>query len=121
MSIRVGSTGRLEGQLNETSKSVLTVNDTYTLDLSKSYNFTIETTDTNAKSINFSNVPTTSNLILSISVNLKYINAASIIHPTGTIWHGGTIPTFTVGKQYMLLYVSYDNGVTWLASNVGAW
>lgn len=94
---------------------------TYTLNLAIGKNFAIETTDAPAKTIAFSNVPLDTGLLLQVSVRLKYTNAAAITHPVGTVWKDASTPTFAAGKQYLLLYTSYDNGTTWLASAVGAW
>jgi hypothetical protein len=102
-------------------QTVTASNNTYTLDLSKNLNFDIETQDTNAKTLAFSNVPTTANLILSIGIKLKYTNASAITFPASVIWQNGTIPTFTVGKQYLLMVISYDGGATWLGYSAGAW
>ena len=72
------------------------------------------------KAIAFSNMSTEAGLCLAISVLLTYTNSASITHPTGTVWANGT-PTFTVGKKYLLSYISFDNGTTWLGSSAGGW
>lgn len=101
--------------------NVSAVSNTYTFDLAKQKNFAIETLDTTAKALAFANVPSTANTVLNVSVKLKYTNAAAIAFPASVIWQNGTIPTFTTGKQYLLLFTSYDNGVTWLASSIGAW
>jgi hypothetical protein len=93
----------------------------YTLNLTTGENFAIETGNSVAKSIAFSNVPATTNSLLSVSVKLKYTNAAAITHPAGTVWQGGAVPTFSAGKQYLLLYVSYDNGNTWLGYATQGW
>jgi hypothetical protein len=104
-----------------TYQSVLANINTYTLDLSKGENFSIETTDTNAKTLAFSNIPTVINCILTVTIKLKYTNTASIIYPASVKWLNGSIPSFTAGKEYLLIFVSYDNGVTWLGYTVGAW
>lgn len=106
----------------EKFQTVAAVANTYTLSLaSNNRNFAIETTDDNAKTIAFSNVPTISGLIIQVTVKLKYTNAAAITHPTGTVWKDAATPAFSAGKQYLILYTSYDNGTTWLTSAVGAW
>jgi hypothetical protein len=113
-----------QGSLIDPLVKYLTVaasGNTYGLDLTNYYNFAIETTDTATKTITFSNVPATSNLLLSVSVKLKYTNAAALNYPTGTVWKDGTTPTLATGKQYILQFVSFDNGTSWLASFVGAW
>ena len=101
--------------------TITAVSNTYTLDLSLAKNFCIETTNTIAKSIAFLNVPKTANTIIQVSVLLTYTSVAAITHPTGTVWKDGTSPTFTAGMKYLILYTSYNNGITWLASAVGAW
>lgn len=123
MSIKINSSRRLSGQLSEitTYQTVPAISNIYTLDLSKNMNFAIETTDANAKTLAFSNVPTTANLILSMGVKIKYTNASAITFPASVVWQNGTIPTFTTGKQYLMLFVSYDNGATWLGYSAGAW
>ena len=105
-------------------KTVAAVTNEYTLDLSTDYNFAIETEDANAKEIVISNVPSTANLIVQVSVKLTYTNAAAITHTLngGTVaWKDATTPTFVAGKKYILLYTSYDAGTTWLGASVGAW
>ena len=101
--------------------TVAAASNIYTLNLSANKNFLIETTDANAKTIAFANVPVTTGLLLQVSVKLKYTNEAAITHPTGVVWKDAAIPTFTAGARYLILYTSYDNGTTWLASAVGAW
>lgn len=101
--------------------TVAAITNTYTLDLSANKNFYIETTDANAKAIVLSNVPSEINLIIQVSVKLKYTNAAAITHPEGVVWKDAATPVFTAGKRYIILYTSYDNGTTWLSSVAGAW
>jgi hypothetical protein len=97
------------------------VANTYTLNLAAYLNFAMETTDANAKTIAFSNVPVTVGIILAVGVKLKYTNAAAITFPAGTVWKDGIIPTFVVGKKYRLIFISDDNGITWEAASIGAW
>jgi hypothetical protein len=113
----------LESQLNEivNFSNVSAISNVYTLDLNKGDNFAFETLDTIAKTIVFANVTATANLILSVTTKLKYTNAAAISYPASVKWQNGTIPTFTAGKEYLLMFVSYDNGITWLGSSIGAW
>jgi hypothetical protein len=101
--------------------SVAAASNIYTLDLTTNTNFTIETTDATAKTLAFSNVPVTANLVLSVSIKLKYTNATAITFPASVVWQNATIPTFTTGKQYLILFESYDNGTTWLGCSTGAW
>lgn len=110
--------------LTNAVSTILTVSassNTYTLDLSTALNFIIETTDTNAKTIAFSNVPATANTIVTISIILKFTNSATFTYPTGTVWKDGAIPIFTAGKKYMLMFTTYDNGTSYLGSYVGMW
>lgn len=93
----------------------------FTIDLSNYSDFTIETTDTNAKTITFTNIPQTENKILGITIKLKQGYNATFTYPSGTIWLGGTSPTFTVGKTSILTFVSYNKGNSWLAYCVGEW
>jgi hypothetical protein len=93
----------------------------YTLDLRKNYNFSIETTDVNSKTLSFSNVPTTQNSAISLSVYLKFTNNAAITFPASVTWQNGIVPTFNAGKKYILMFTSFDNGVSWLGSYVGEW
>lgn len=101
--------------------AVLAVANAYTLNLAGKAvkNFKIETLDTVAKTIAITNVPL--NLLVQLTVKLKYTNAAAITHPVGTVWQNAIVPTFTAGKIYFLQYLSDDGGTTWLASAVGAW
>jgi hypothetical protein len=113
----------LQSQLADITnyQSVTAVSNIYTLDLSKTENFLIETTDTNAKTIALSNIPQTDNRLLSVGIRLKYTNAASFTYPSGITWQNGTSPSFIAGKKYWILLQSADKGVSWLGSAVGAW
>jgi hypothetical protein len=97
------------------------VNDIFTFDLSRGLNFSIVVGDTNAKTIQFSNVPTNDNIILPITVLVTYTSAAPITHPIGIVWQNGITPVFTAGKKYVLMYSSWNNGTTWRGSISGAW
>lgn len=74
-----------------------------------------------SKTMSFSNISIAIDLILNVNVKMKFTNNAIINFPVGTIWKDNTTPTFTVGKQYFITFLSYDNGLTWLVSFVGAW
>lgn len=113
-----GDTGDVE-DISFTTVEAIT--NTYTLDLTSQLNFAIETGDTVAKTIVFSNVPSTAGLLLSMSVKVKYTNAAAISYPASVTWLNSLIPTYTAGKSTVLMFLSYDNGTTWLGSWVGAW
>jgi len=106
-----------------TFTSVSSVANVYTLDLALKVqkNFAIETADAVAKTITITNPPTTVGTILNVSIKLKYTNAATIAYPSGTTWQDGAVPSPTVGKSHLLLFTSYDAGVTWLASDIGEW
>ena len=116
----------LQGQISALKNGIATqtgntaVSNTYTLDLELSpiKNFSIETTDANAKTIAFSNVPSG---MVQITVKLKYTNAAAITYPTGVVWKDGSIPVYTATKTYFVMLVTDDGGTTWLGSYVGAW
>jgi len=101
--------------------TVIASSNIYTLDLQNKAvkNFAIETTDAVAKTIVFSNVDATAGVIHTVSVKLKYTNAATITYPT-VVWQNGSAPSFTAGKTYLLLFTKYGND-NWLASSVGAW
>lgn len=103
-----------------TQTSVNAVNNIYTLDFLNTSikNFSIETTDTVAKSISFSNVPTG---FVQATVKLKYTNTSTITYPASVVWKDGNIPVYTATKTYLLMFVTYDGGTTWLSSYVGAW
>jgi len=100
---------------------VSAVSNTFTLDLSKGPNFMVTISDTNAKTIQFSNVPTDANILLPVTVLLVYVSAAAITHPSGIIWQNGIVPSFTAGNKYVLMYSSWNNGTTWRGSVSGAW
>jgi hypothetical protein len=102
-------------------KTIAAVADKYTIDLAQGDNFEIETADANAKTIEFANVPSAAGALLSVSVGVKYTNAAAITYPASVVWQNGIIPSFLAGKYYELLFVSRDGGTTWRASYVGAW
>jgi hypothetical protein len=93
----------------------------FILDLSSAFNFSLETLDTVAKSITIVNVPETEKIIISLSLKIKYTNASAITFPANVKWQNGAIPSFTAGKEYILILMSYDNGVTWLTNSTGAW
>lgn len=112
---------KLENVTSNPCLSVPAVSNVYTLNLSIASSFVVETSDTTAKTITFLNVPSVANTITSISIILKFTKNAVIRFPNGTIWKDTSSPTFVVGKRYSLLFVSYDNGTSWLASSVGAW
>lgn len=101
--------------------SVDAVADEFVLDMEQVSNFMIEPLDANAKTVTFSNIPQTDNLILSVTVLLKYSNAVDLTFPAGVIWKDGVTPSFGIDKTYMLMFVSYDKGVTWLSSFTGEW
>jgi len=118
--------GKLDASLADMTKhmnylNVCASSNIYNLDLSKSYNFEIETTDTNTKTISFGNTPIIANMILSISVYLKFTNDAIVMFPTGTAWRSEVSPIFFTGMKYILYFKSYDNGITWLAAYTGEW
>jgi len=101
--------------------NVLAVSNTYTFDLQGKAvkNFKFETTDANAKTIAFVNVP--SNALVQVTVKMKYTTACSITRPASVVWQNGVVPAFTVGKTYFTQYITDDGGTTWYASSVGAW
>ena len=74
-----------------------------------------------AKTIAVSNINQADNTIVNLTIRLVYTNSAAITYPAGTVWKDGVVPVFTAGKTYLLLLVSYNKGVTWLASFVGEW
>jgi hypothetical protein len=104
-----------------TYANVTAVSNVYNLNISTNQNFAIETTDVNNKTIAFINIPTQSNIIISVCIKLKYTNASSIIYPANTVWQNGVTPTYIVGKEYLLMFSSYNNGGKWLASKIGVW
>lgn len=112
---------KLEATSTNTFLKVSAETNIYKLDLSKAFNFSIETLDKIAKTITFTNIPKLTNSIINISVILKFTNNATITFPSGTVWKDQTKPTFVAGKKYILTFLSYDNGVSYLASAVGAW
>jgi hypothetical protein len=111
------------GSVNQSYTSVSAVSNIYNLDLNNQtiVNFTIETGDTVAKTITFSNIPSTANTIISLTVLLKYTNTATISYPASVVWQNAITPSYTVGKKYFLLFETYDNGTTWLGSYIGVW
>lgn len=123
MSDGVGSAAYIKIKTIQKFVTKAAVTNTYTIDLAgqANKNFAIETEDANAKTIVFSNVPTETGLVIQVSVKLKYTNAAAITYPVGVVWKDAAIPVFTAGKTYILMFVSYDGGTTWLGSYVGAW
>ena len=70
----------------------------------------IETADAVAKTLAFANISATAGRAVTISVKLKYTNAATITFPASVIWSSGIVPTFVAGKEYILVFRTYDNG-----------
>lgn len=99
--------------------TVAAVDDTYTLDVGNSAvkNFRIETEDADAKEIEFSNVPTETEVL----IELTYTNAAAITWPYGITWLSGSAPTFEAGKVYRILFFTVNIGTAWQAVSVGGW
>ena len=101
--------------------TVPSVGEACTCDLSDNRNFVIETSGTDAKIIDFINAPTMGGIKINTSVLLKYTNECIISFPASVKWLDGAPPVFVVGKQYLISFVSYDNGVSWLSSFKGPW
>lgn len=104
-------------------QNVAAVANVYTIDMANQVekNVSIETLDGVAKSIALANVPASGNSILTVTVRLKFTNNAAITYFAGLTWQNGNIPSFTVGKKYILSFMSYDNGVSWKGFSAGAW
>jgi hypothetical protein len=102
----------------QTNDGVMPSSNIYILDM-KGYlkrNFSIEISDVAQKTIEFTNIPSSTNKVLSILVELKYFNEANIVYPEGTIWYDNNIPSLVTGKQYLIQFISYNNGNTWMAN-----
>jgi glycosidase len=114
---------KLNAELSDITnyEPVSAVENIYTFDLSKNYNFEIETIDTNPKIIAFSNVPMEQKLLVAVNVGVKYTNSCAITFPVAVKWQNDIIPVFLVGKYYELLFISRDGGATWRGSCAGAW
>lgn len=99
--------------------TVANVAGTYTLDISTCRNFTIESANTNPKTIAFSNIPV--NLEFSTPITVKFICTAVpvLTQPSGVIWEGGSTPSYTAGKTYYISYMRAGTG--WHASCTGEW
>jgi hypothetical protein len=99
--------------------SVSAVNNVFTLNLASSQtkNFAIETEDGNAKTIAFTNIP--SGMVV-VAIKLKFTNNAAITYPAEVIWQNANIPTFSVGKTYILSFVNFGDG-HWLGISSGEW
>ncbi|MDD4278494.1 MAG: hypothetical protein PHX74_02040 [Candidatus Sumerlaeales bacterium] len=88
-------------------------------DLSTYYNFIIVTDAAADRYIYLDDPP--SGLCLNVTMLIDYVEAATLIFPASVVWQNGAAPTFTAGKKYIVLLVSYDDGVTWLGSVAGSW
>ena len=100
----------------------LTVTDNaniYTLDLSLKKSFTIDITNTSAKTITFNNIP--SDLDFAKPITVKVIcsvgNTIST-YPSGVIWADGITPAFVIGKTYYLTFIRTSTG--WHSTYLGA-
>jgi len=100
---------------------ISTVESGFILDVTNKRDFQLEITQAEPVPINFSNVPTDAGIILTVSLNLKYSENATVTFPSGVLWKGGKFPAFMIGKTYLLFFVSYDAGETWLATMSGEW
>lgn len=88
----------------------------YRVDLLKNKNFTINTKGNSEDTINFINVPAFNNNIFSVTLNVNYAVETDLIFRNNIRWRNGKKPVFEVGKKYLLLFITYDNGVTWFGS-----
>jgi hypothetical protein len=92
----------------------------FTCDLALRKNFSIAISDTNSKTIAFSNIP--ADLEFSTPIAIKVVcTAAAVVgtYPTGTVWQDDQSPIFVANKTYYLYFMRITNG--WHASYVGAW
>lgn len=96
------------------------IENVFTLDLSKSSNFEITNETIDTKEIDFKNVSAEVNNLLVVSVKLNNLATSNFIFPSGTLWQDNDAPSFQY-STYMLLFISYDGGSSWLASYVGGW
>jgi hypothetical protein len=109
------NTKQLAEMLNYST--VVAVVDVFTLNLATARNFAIEPADVVAKTITFSNVPTTAGLMLVVVIHLIYTNAAAITYPTGT--PVSFVPALVAGTEYDIQFISFDAGTSWAAAVVG--
>ncbi|MFJ8064755.1 hypothetical protein ACIQYS_08995 [Psychrobacillus sp. NPDC096426] len=93
----------------------------YEIDASNVTNFVVETENNEDKTIILVSPVINPNALLSVTVTLRYINSASIIFPDNVIWQNDEEPTFEAGKIFMVMFQSFDNGITWLGVVVGNW
>lgn len=119
--------GSLVGAINEIVSDLLsfttvngsgTGNDTYAIDLGLRpvKNIKISITDTDAKTITVSNVPTDCSLF----IILTYTSAATITWFNGINWLYGS-PTFIEGKVYEIGLTTSNSGTNWRGIVTGGW
>jgi len=96
--------------------TVAAVENVYALDLNNRVysEFSIASSDANAKSITLSNIPSTAGKHVQVLVMFLATTACAITHPTGATFAAGA-PTFTTGFGYWILYETLDGGTTWAA------
>ncbi|WP_391116728.1 hypothetical protein [Psychrobacillus sp. L3] len=104
-----------------TYANVVEKSNVYEIDASNVTNFVVETENNEDKTIILASSVSNPNALLSITVTLRYLNSASIYFPDNVIWQNDEKPTFEVGKIFMVLFQSFDNGATWLGAVVGNW
>lgn len=75
---------------------------------------------TTDKTIEFINVIGSGDCILSISLFVDYAVTNAITYPNSVVWQSSA-PSLVEGKKYIIDFVSYDNGTTWLGLSNGAW
>ena len=92
-------------------------NATATLNLNNGRIFKMAVTGSTA-TIAFSNIPI-GTVQTSVTLYISMSSAYTVAYPTSVKWNYGVIPTLSTTKVNQLIFVSYDNGVSWFADKVG--
>lgn len=105
----------------ESYQNVDSSNNVFELNAATCKNFKVRIFDQVTKTLNIVNVQNQTEVIYNISVLVEYTELAEINYPSGTSWRDGAAPMFAKDKYYLLLFMSYDSGNSWMASCIGAW
>lgn len=100
---------------------VVPASNIYNLNLKDHRSFSITTSGTTEKGINFTNIPFTGGTKITASVLLKYDSSCTITFPNSVKWVDDIAPVFVIGKQYLISFISHDSGNSWLSSVKGPW
>lgn len=101
-------------------KTVTPIGNIFTLDVEHDpiMNFKCEIGNSNPKTFNIINLPTTD---CEIFIRLKCVTTAAITWFPNIVWLGGYAPVFSPNKTYRLGFWTEDGGTSWHGVSVGGW